>query len=280
MYLLNHYFKKNYFKKENTIIKVITGLSNFDVNCIIKLVKAAEIGGATYVDIAANTRIVSFVKSITSLPICVSSIDPIELYKCSIAGANIIELGNFDSFYKKNIYFSEHQILQLAQETKDLIKDKMICVTIPHHLLLQQQIRLALNLQKLGIHIFQTEGLSTKIIYKNYYKNNNILNSITCAAAALSSTYTLTQYVEVPIISASGIDLLSSTIAIYYGGSIVGISSALKQYHGIFDMSYYISTMVSSISAQANFLNMCKNWKISLLSNIQLSINSFTTYNR
>ncbi|NES25228.1 MAG: DUF561 domain-containing protein, partial [Symploca sp. SIO3E6] len=115
-----------------TAIKVICGLEEMNIMQIIKLVKAAELSGATYLDIAANTRIITIVKSLTNLPICVSSIDPLELYNSVLVGADIVEIGNFDIFYKRYMNFSVDCILKLAEKTRTLIVDKDICVTIPH----------------------------------------------------------------------------------------------------------------------------------------------------
>nr|YP_010196107.1 hypothetical protein LK014_pgp156 [Gracilaria caudata]UAD83504.1 hypothetical protein [Gracilaria caudata] len=85
-------------------VKIITGLNNFSINSIIKIVKATELGQASYVDIAANPKIISTIKSINSFPLCVSSIEPLELLDCVIKGADIIEVGNFDIFYDKKIF--------------------------------------------------------------------------------------------------------------------------------------------------------------------------------
>lgn len=276
MNLADSQFKLNILNKR--AVKVITGLNNFDINYILRVVKAAELGGASYVDISANPTIISFVKSIINLPICVSSIDPIELSKCSMAGADILEIGNFDCFYRQQIFFSAQQILELAQETIHLVKNKIICVTIPHNLLLSEQSELSLKLQELGIQMFQTEGSSTKILINDSNDNNNILNSTTRASAALSSTYTLSQYVQVPIISASSMNLLSSPIAMYYGASVVGIGSALKKYKNISDIANYINAIVSCISNQRNCRLVSNNWNVDLLHRIKTPVNSSILY--
>ena len=90
-------YEKNLFNKKS--VKVITGIDNFKIIDIIKKIQAADLAGATYIDIAAHPLIVSIAKSITNLPVCVSSIDPIALYNCVLAGSDIVEVGNFDIFY-------------------------------------------------------------------------------------------------------------------------------------------------------------------------------------
>nr|YP_009732439.1 hypothetical protein [Gracilaria textorii]QHS70984.1 hypothetical protein [Gracilaria textorii] len=87
-------------------VKIITGLNNFSIDSILKIAKAAEISQASYVDIAANPKIISIVKSVTSFPLCVFSIEPLELLNCVMKGADIVEIGNFDVFYNRKIFFS------------------------------------------------------------------------------------------------------------------------------------------------------------------------------
>nr|YP_010198564.1 hypothetical protein LK037_pgp125 [Gracilaria pacifica]UAD86980.1 hypothetical protein [Gracilaria pacifica] len=225
-------------------VKIITGLNNFSIHSILKIVKAAEIGQASYVDIAANPEIISIVKSVTHLPLCVSSIEPLELLNCVIKGADIVEIGNFDIFYDRKIFFSSDQILSLAQETKELIPNIPICVTIPHTLLLSEQIRLAVLLNEIGVSIIQTEGYSTKN-HMNF-ERSKILTSMNNASSAISSTYAISKYVDIPIIAASGINCLSASAAFSYGASIVGIGSAVSKYHTIHDMAMHIYEIVCS----------------------------------
>ena len=79
--------------KEKRVIKVITGISNTNVYQISKIAKAAELANASYLDVVANTQVVKFLKSFSSLPICVSSIETIDIYNCLAAGADIVEIG-------------------------------------------------------------------------------------------------------------------------------------------------------------------------------------------
>nr|YP_010904227.1 hypothetical protein REQ04_pgp149 [Catenella fusiformis]WCH57478.1 hypothetical protein [Catenella fusiformis] len=254
LYFNSHYFtyeyvvytsKKKFLK--GRVVKVITGLSNFNVNDVINKVKAAEIAGADYVDIAADPNLVSLMKSLTSIPICVSSINPRDLYKCVLAGADIVEIGNFDIFYSKKIYFSSKQIIKIAQEVRNLLSDTYICVTIPNNLLLKQQVKLAVSLQDIGINCVQTEGLSTKNCIVNREKNF-ISNTIYKSSATLSSTYSVANSINIPLITASGISAMSAPIAISYGASGVGIGSVLNSLQSVYGMSNYIKEIIASIS--------------------------------
>nr|YP_009346915.1 hypothetical protein [Gracilaria firma]APR74450.1 hypothetical protein [Gracilaria firma] len=243
-------FKLEQHISKRKAVKIITGLNNFSTHSILKIVKAAELGQASYVDVAANPELVAKVKSITTFPLCVSSIDPLELQDCVMKGADIIEIGNFDIFYNRKIFFSFEQILNLTKETKDLIPDIPICVTIPHTLLLADQIRLAILLEQMGVSVIQTEGYLTKDTIN--LKNFSLMKSIINASSAISSTYAISRFVNIPIIASSGINSLSASAAFSYGASIVGIGSAVSNYNTITDMAIYIHEVVSSITSPYN----------------------------
>jgi Protein of unknown function (DUF561) len=69
---------------QGTALKVISGLTNFDRDRVAFVVKAADAGGATFVDIAADAELVKLAKTLTNLPICVSAVAP-ELFVPSVA---------------------------------------------------------------------------------------------------------------------------------------------------------------------------------------------------
>lgn len=243
---------------EKKVIKVITGLNNFNINDISKKVKAAELGGATYIDVAAHPDIVLESKLWTDLPICVSSIDPISLYKCILVGADMVEIGNFDIFYSNNISFCEKQVLDLAKETKLLLNSIKVCVTIPHKFSLKQQIQLAIALKEIGIEVIQTEGISTKNKLLSKYRSK-ILNSTYKASSALSSSYILSKYIDIPIIASSGIDTLSAPIAISYGASGIGVGSSLNNFQIINRMANYINEIINSLYNNNSIINLQYN---------------------
>lgn len=226
---------------------MILGLGNFNLREIMKAVQAAEIGGATYIDIAANVEILKEIKAISTLPICVSSIDIDELCCCFRAGADILEIGNFDIFYAKGISFSKKQVFDLTSELKYKAPNASICVTIPHTLPLEEQITLAQQVEGLGIDLLQTEGISSHI-----YLNNDLLNSVENASIALSSTAVFAQYVKIPIISASGINPLTAPIAISYGASGIGIGSFFCSFSNTLALARNITAIMSSLSSSVS----------------------------
>ena len=54
---------------QSQVLKVISGLNNFDAKRVAATVKAADRGGATFVDIAADADLVRLVRNLTKLPI-------------------------------------------------------------------------------------------------------------------------------------------------------------------------------------------------------------------
>ena len=238
--------KLNDMFTKKQVIKIISGIDNTNFNVILKYIKTCEMSNATYIDIIANPKIVSVVKNITKLPICVSSISIKALYDCVQAGADIIEIGNFDSFYNEGIVLSASQILAMAKQARTLFPYIDICVTIPYTLKLEQQVILAVQLEKIGINIIQTEG---KLIQSSNYINNDtndLYDSICYASLALSSVYYLSQSINIPIIASSSINSINAPFALAYGASGIGIKSAISNLSGIKQMSSYINEIVCS----------------------------------
>ncbi|AQK88537.1 thiamine monophosphate synthase [Zea mays] len=97
-------------------------------------------GGATHVDIACDKDLVKLAMDLTNLPICVSSVDPSAFHSAVQAGAKMVEIGNYDSFYEMGIEFSSEQILKLTRETRKMLPDITLSVTVPHTLSLPDQV--------------------------------------------------------------------------------------------------------------------------------------------
>ena len=85
------------FAKRNAL-KIISGLNNFDGEKVTSVCRAAEVGGATFVDIAAAPDLIKSVRQLISLPICASAVEPEALVESVAAGADLVEIGNFDSW--------------------------------------------------------------------------------------------------------------------------------------------------------------------------------------
>lgn len=145
--------------RQGNALKIISGLNNYDAAVVKNVAWAANHGGASCVDIACNPELVRIAKSVCkNIPICVSSVKPSDFVEAVNAGADMVEIGNFDSFYGSDINFSSEDILNLTKETRRLLPDVVLSVTVPHVLSLAEQIDLAMKLENCGADIIQTEG--------------------------------------------------------------------------------------------------------------------------
>lgn len=228
-------------------IKVITGLNNFDIKKITKMTQAGEIAKATYMDIAADISIIHELQSNSTIPICVSAVSSKKLVQCQQAGAQILEIGNYDAFYEQGRLFSSKEIIEISKDTRNLSPRTALCVTIPHILCIEEQIQLVQDLKNIGVDIIQTEGRST-----GFSKNGDLSGVIQKAASTCSSTYAISQNSNIPIISASGISALTTPISFLYGASCVGIGNNIRQLNNITSMVMYLYEVKTAIECNRN----------------------------
>jgi hypothetical protein len=223
-------------------LKVISGLNNFDGAKVAAVVKAAELGGATFVDIAASAELVRDIRQITNLPICVSAVEP-ELFVTAVeAGADLIEIGNFDSFYDRGIQFSAAEVLELTKKTKTLLPSITLSVTVPHILNLDEQVQLAEELVKAGADIIQTEGGTS-----SSPQNPGILGAIEKAAPTLAAAYAISRAVSVPVLCASGLSNITVPMAIAAGAVGVGVGSAINKLNDEVAMIATVRSLVEAL---------------------------------
>nr|YP_009315706.1 Hypothetical protein ycf23 [Trichogloeopsis pedicellata]SCW24364.1 Hypothetical protein ycf23 [Trichogloeopsis pedicellata] len=241
---LNDVLGKAYEDKQ--VLKTIIGIDNFNILNSLQKIRAAEVGGSTYIDLAANVDLLLAVRSLVSLPLCVSSICIQELHDCYDAGANILEIGNFDVFYRKNIYLTGQQIFNTSKELRLRCPNALVSVTIPHTLTFSNQLSLAKSLQDLGVDMIQTEGFSSKLI-----NTSNMANALKYASAALCSTLTFADALSIPVISSSGITPLTAPMAISFGACGVGIGSFFNTCQSSLDLSKQISEIIYSLKTES-----------------------------
>ena len=224
-------------------LKVISGLNNFDQSQVTAIVKAAEAGGATFVDIAAQPDLVSAIRQLTSLPVCVSAVEP-ELFVGAVnAGADLIEIGNFDSFYSQGRRFEAPEVLELTQRTRALLPTITLSVTVPHILALDEQVQLAEQLVQAGADIIQTEGgTSIQPI------NSGVRGLIEKAAPTLAAAYSISRAVDIPVLCASGISNVTAPMAIAAGAAGVGVGSAINQLDSEVAMVAAVRSLVEALS--------------------------------
>jgi Protein of unknown function (DUF561) len=209
---------------QGTVLKAISGLTNFDADRVAFTIKAADKGGATFVDIAADAALVRLAKQLTHLPVCVSAVEPDRFIAPVEAGADLIEIGNFDAFYAQGRRFEAAEVLQLTQATRSLFPEITLSVTVPHILSLDEQVQLADALVQAGADIIQTEGgTSSQPVHAG------ALGLIEKAAPTLAAAYEIARAVSVPVLCASGISSVTAPMAIAAGASGVGVGSAINR---------------------------------------------------
>ncbi|MEI6381560.1 MAG: DUF561 domain-containing protein [Cyanobacteriota bacterium ELA615] len=229
-------------------LKVISGLNNYDQQKVAMIVQAAQAGGATYVDIAAQEDLVRFVRNLIQLPICVSAVDPIELFQAVKAGADLVEIGNFDCFYQQGRTFSADEVLELTRETRAMLPETTLSVTVPHILALDEQVQLAQSLVENGADIIQTEGGTS-----SQPTHAGILGLIEKAAPTIAAAYAISKAVSVPVLCASGLSEVTVGLAIASGASGVGVGSAINR----------LNDPIAMIAAVRGLVEALKNSQLS-----------------
>jgi Protein of unknown function (DUF561) len=231
------------FQQKNAL-KIISGLTNFNSDRVAAILQAADQGGATFVDIAASIDLIRMAKQMTQMPICVSAVEPEKFVAAVAAGADLIEIGNFDAFYAKGIRFEAAEVLSLTRRTRAVLPNVTLSVTVPHILPLDQQVHLAEALVNAGADIIQTEGgTSSKPVH------GGSLGLIEKAAPTLAATYEISRVVDVPVLCASGLSNVTVPLAIAAGASGVGVGSAINQLNSEIAMVAAVRSLVEALSA-------------------------------
>ncbi len=229
--------------QEGRALKIIAGLTNFDPTSVAKVVRAADRGGATFLDIAADPELVKLAKSLTNLPICVSAVEAAKFVPAVAAGADLIEIGNFDAFYAQGIRFEAAEVLQLTRETRALLPEITLSVTVPHILELDRQVELAEELVKAGADMIQTEGGTS-----SQPAHPGTLGLIEKAAPTLAAAAEISRAVSVPVLCASGISNVTAPMAIAAGAAGVGVGSAVNRLDSEIEMIAVVRSLVEALA--------------------------------
>jgi len=234
--------------EEKRAVKVIAGIDNFDIENIKKVVSSAQTAHASAVDICAREDIVKEIRSMTDMPLFVSSIVPSELVKAVDLGADAIEFGNFDTLYKKGVSFDANEVLSLVEETKSLLGDRKVffCVTIPGEISTADQIALAVKLESMGIDLVQTEG---------HYTSDTMMTGARAlmdrAELTISNTIELARNIEMPIMTATGINPTTAPFAFAAGASAIGCGSCVNKLNSTISMIATITSLVEIANKNA-----------------------------
>ncbi len=215
--------------QNRSLLKVISGLSNFKPESVFQISKAAGLGGADLVDIACEPKLVELAVEASNIPVCVSSVEPSLFSQAVQAGASIIEIGNYDSFYPDGRFFSADEVLALAVESRYLLPEVVLSVTVPHTLPLDSQAQLALDLVDRGVDLIQTEGGTS-----SHPISPGTLGLIEKASPTLAGAFTIAsalkeRHHDSPVICASGLSEVTVPMALSVGAHGVGIGSAVNK---------------------------------------------------
>ena len=229
-------------------VKVIAGIDNFDIDNIKKVVNAAQMAEASAIDICADEHIVSEIRNMTDLPLFVSSIVPSELVRAVELGADAIELGNFDVLYKKGVSFSKEDVLNLVDETLSLLGNNRVffSVTIPGEISVSDQIDLARNLEARGIDLIQTEGH-----FSADNQADGVRGLMERAELTISNTIELSRNIEMPIMTATGINPTTAPFAFAAGASAIGCGSCINKMNSEISMIATAKQLVEIASKNA-----------------------------
>jgi hypothetical protein len=224
-------------------LKVISGLNNFDSTKVSAVCQAAQAGGATFVDIAADVNLIKTVRQLISLPICVSAVNIQAFVSAVKAGADLIEIGNFDSFYAQGITFSAQDVLDLTCQTRALLPNITLSVTVPHILALDEQAELAVALVDAGADIIQTEGGTS-----SSPRHAGILGLIEKASPTLAAAHIISRAVDVPVLCASGLSDVTVPMAISAGACGVGVGSIINKLDDPVAMVAVVKSLVEAMN--------------------------------
>ena len=226
-------------------LKIISGLTNLNHQNVADVVRAAQQGGATFVDIAADAGLVRAVRKLISLPICVSAVEPEKFVSAVDAGADLIEIGNFDAFYAQGRRFEGPEVLALTKETRKLLPSVMLSVTVPHILTLDAQVELAETLVEAGADIIQTEGGTSSAP-----THSGTLGLIEKAAPTLAAAHAISRAVSVPVLCASGITDITAPMAIAAGAAGVGVGSAVHKLNDSLAMVAVVRSLAEAMQTE------------------------------
>lgn len=248
--------------KNKNLVKVISGIKNYDKEKTLNIVKAAEFGGATAVDICDDSEIIKAVKSKVKTPVFVSSVDAKKLIDAANLGADALEIGNFEGFYAEGRMFTPSEILQIAKTVKNNVSnDVIISCTIPATLEVENQIKLADELLEIGIDLIQTEGFAP--LAPSSDRSDSSYTDVLKASSTLTNTLELSKNVPgANIMSASGITPNTAALAIAMGACGIGVGNYISQTSDVNEMANRVKEVVASVNSFASKLTPAKTFAL------------------
>ena len=239
--------------KNKSLVKIISGIQNYDKQKTLSVAMAAELGEASAVDICDDVEIIRTVRASVELPIFVSSIDPKKLISAQTLGADVLEIGNYESFYKEGKMFTPKEILEIVKSVKKSIsEDTLLCCTVPATLEVENQIKLSKELLNLGVDILQTEGFSPDIPASD--RKDETFTDMLKAVPSLANTVELRKALpDANIICASGIVPTSSLLAIAVGASGIGVGTYINSCSSQVQMTERVEELMNAVQSVASY---------------------------
>ena len=120
-------------------------------------------------------------------------------------------------------------MLALTRQTRALLPEVVLSVTVPHVLPMDEQQQLAVDLVEAGADLIQTEGGTSAKPF-----SAGTLGLIEKAAPTLAAAHSITAAlqqagVEAPVLCASGLSAVTLPMAIAAGAAGVGVGSAVNR---------------------------------------------------
>ena len=159
----------------------------------------------------------------------------------------MVEIGNFDGFYEQGLKFTAEDVVAMTIETRRLLPTIPLSVTVPHTLSLSEQIELAVQLEKCGADIIQTEGKMSA-----NPASMGVQELIETAAPTIASAFALSRAVKIPVMCASGLTDVTAPLALAAGARGVGIGSMVNKLPKQQQMLMAVAAVASAIGRNAN----------------------------
>jgi hypothetical protein len=234
---------------QRQLLKGIAGIAETRWESIQTVIDAAnESAHPIAIDIPANPNVVKATRSRTHLPVFASALTAAELVQAAIAGADALELGNYDALYETGHLIDATTVLKETQELVFQLKrfglfgHVLISVTVPGHLSMDAQVLLAKALEIAGTDVLQTEGAMRSL---SNVKATANLSATEKAQASLRAVRALSQAVSIPVMAASGFDAHNIAEAIEAGASAVGVGRSWRQLGDTALMAQSVEVMIS-----------------------------------
>lgn len=215
---------------ERRALKVIAGIGNTDLFRIEMVVKAAATQQATAVDVAATADIVRQARSQFDGALFASAIEVAPLLEAADAGADVLEVGNFDYLYEAGDYISAERVLALTEALIEGLGERFnhsvtLSVTIPGHLSLDAQLAMARRLEAMGVWIVQSEGAARQLSAEPSVAT---LSREDKFAISVRNAQVLAEATDMAVLCATGVAADTIAEAVMAGAAGYGLGRAIN----------------------------------------------------